>query len=145
LLGTSPSQPGRMGRSGCRSTLGGTSRARQAMSGIKAWLDSSAARRAVVIGMLIYFLWAGWLTARQSSLVPCQARYAEAQARSTAQRAAAASEDRAALDKMVDAFVSATSPGDGRTALLQYQATRKAADDKRARNPFPAPPSKFCS
>lgn len=112
---------------------------------IKQWLDSQAASRAVIIGMLGYFIWAGWLTLQNAHIVSCQAKYAEAQARSTQGRSQANTDNWAAVDDMVAGVTNAKSPADSRAALLKYLAARKAADEKRAANPLPDPPSQFCN
>lgn len=114
------------------------------MIAIRTWLDSRAASRLVQILVVISLMIGLYVTVQQRDLAQCQVRYAEAAATSQAQRAQAAGEDRAAMDAMVTGVVNAKTPGEPRRALLTYLAARKAADERRARNPAPEPPSKYC-
>lgn len=108
------------------------------------WLGASRPEIVTRVGLGLMLAALIWTVRADQIEDACLERYAEASARGTVQRAQAAAEDRAALDKMVDAVINAKSAGDSRAALLAYQETRRAADKLRAEHPVPPPPSQVC-
>jgi hypothetical protein len=110
-----------------------------------AFLDSDPLSRAIKLAVIVLLLGVVWLTSEQRQLAQCQINYAEKSARATEQRAQAAEEDRKTLDRMVDAVANATTRDAPKAALVSYLNSRAAADQKRADNPLPAPPSQFCN
>lgn len=74
----------------------------------------------------------------------CQSRVNEHLILSQNARAAAAEQDRRAIDSLVNAVAEAQSPATIRQALDSYRKARTETDLDRARNPLPAPPSETC-
>lgn len=114
-------------------------------SRLVAFLDSDPLTRGLKLIVILIMGGMLWLTAQQRELAQCQINYAEKSARATEQRAQAAEEDRKTLDRMVDAVANATTRDAPKAALVGYLNSRAAADQKRANNPLPAPPSQFCN
>lgn len=113
---------------------------------LRDWLDSDSARRVVFIAMIVYFVWAAWLTQQTSHIVDCQARYAEKVSAVAMAHDAAAAEDRKATDQMIKAIVKIRDSGstDTTPALKQYLLVRDATDKERWKHPLPEAPSTFC-
>lgn len=106
------------------------------------WLASPRAEAAWKLMALVALLLSIGIGARQLQMTACQARYAEISNASQAGRAAAATADREALDRLLQ--VVAKTPDRTIDAVREYNATRAAADAQRARNPVPPPPSGAC-
>jgi hypothetical protein len=59
-------------------------------------------------------------------------------------RTAAATQDRDAMDQLVEGAATARSAADTRAALDRYRTTRATADAARNRKPLPEPPARRC-
>lgn len=107
-----------------------------------AWLDSRQAAAFVqVVAALALFL-SVWFSVEQYQLGRCQARYAEASNTSQRARAEAAQVDRLAQDELFRKV--AEHPETAIVAIRRYNASRAEADQRRAANPIPPPPSTKC-
>jgi hypothetical protein len=96
----------------------------------------------IILATVAVSMFMSWhSTAQLSDYVECQARWSQAYAQSAAQRAEAAADDRAALDRLVAAVAEATDRNQTRTALALYRQARATADQQRAENPPPEPPA----
>jgi hypothetical protein len=111
---------------------------------LRRWLGSTAADSLVRVLMIAILIGGIALAVKVERQSDCLTQYVEKSARGTEQRSKAAEEDRKAVDKVFDSFANAKSGADARTALAEYLATRKAADEKRRLNPAPPPPSELC-
>lgn len=94
----------------------------------------------ILAATLVALVMSWYASDRLRGYVACQAEWSRAYAVSTAARAAAAEDDRRALDNMIAAVTEATSPAETRRALVIYQQSRAEADDARAHNPLPQLP-----
>ncbi len=119
----------------------------------RAWrlLDSQAVTRTIQLVAIASLLLALLVGLRQFQLADCLATYSDDNARSSAQRIAAAEQDRKALDEMIAQVAGARSapPSEaGRQvseAFDRYLQQRAEADAQRKRNPPPQPPSERCN
>jgi len=98
----------------------------------------------VMVASIFALLMAVYTSYRSAVYTHCQANVNEALVRAQTSRAAAAEQDRDAVDRLVTDVLNARSREDSRAALERYRATRAAADAERAKNPIPAPPSQTC-
>jgi hypothetical protein len=114
------------------------------------WLDSRAATRVIQVVAIVSLLLALFVGLRQYSLADCLSRYADDNAKASAQRLLAAEQDRKAWDDVISEVAAARSapPGEGgkrvAEAFDRYLQQRAEADEQRRRNPPPAPPSERC-
>lgn len=103
------------------------------------WLDQMSrgvAALSFATAVLVYY--------QQQGFMHCVADYNDAAAQVNQVRAAVVAENFAAVDQMVTDVTESTSGAATRAALERYKQTRRAADEKRAANPAPAPPSERC-
>lgn len=85
--------------------------------------------------------------AQRAEYAHCQAAVNDALIHSQQARAAAAEQDRQAMDDLVAGVLTASETRDPRAslaALRAYVTARAAADAQRAANPIPVPPSQTC-
>lgn len=106
------------------------------------WLDSRQAARTVWVVAVLTLAFCGVLAWKQYSLTGCQAKYAEASNASQRARAEAAELDRQAQDRLFQQI--AADPSKGIEVLREYNEARAVANDQRAKNPVPPPPSTNC-
>lgn len=116
----------------------------------KNWLDSPTMDRVFKVIALISLLAALFVGVRQYELTACLATYNEASNANTQLRAAAAAEEREALDQWISAVDEAVSlpSTQSRVALGaafdEFREARARIEGKREVMPIPAPPSQTC-
>lgn len=117
------------------------------------WLDSRGAFRVVQAAAAAALLLSILIGVKQYTLASCLADYNDRSARATGARAEAAERDRAAQDRLWQAVDDSMNPqkvapaqarDHVRAAFVQFLADRRAANEQRANNPPPAPPSQAC-
>lgn len=117
---------------------------------VKTWLTKPSIDLAIKVIAIVSLLLGLGVGTAQYRLSHCLARYNNAQAAATAQRAEAAQSTYDAIDKVIRAIaVVQTLPVTARqaavtTAFDTYLQSRAAADEQRKLNPNPAPPSESC-
>lgn len=118
-----------------------------------AWLDSRQAFRMVQIVALVALVLSVYVGVKQYRLASCLASYNDRSAKATAARTVAAERDRNAQDAMWQAFADAGDPQKvppaqasayAKAAFEKFLKDRAQANEQRAKNPLPAPPSQVC-
>jgi hypothetical protein len=107
-------------------------------------IRKSAVEWAVLAASVIALLLAGLSGYRSATYARCQAGVNEQLVKATNARAAAAEQDRDAMDQLVTDVSNAKTADDSRNALARYRQTRAKADQDRRDHPLPSPPSEHC-
>lgn len=116
----------------------------------KSWLDSEGVTRLFKVIAIMSLLASLFVGVKQYELTACLAQYNEASNANQQLRAAAAAEEREALDGLISSIDDARSKSaaDGRQALDRafddYRETRARIEGKREVAPIPGPPSQTC-
>jgi hypothetical protein len=116
----------------------------------KNWLDNPAMDRVFKVIAVVSLLSALFVGVKQYELTACLATYNDASNANSQMRAAAAAEEREALDTMISAIAEVqTVPAASRQAAVaaafqEYLRSRAYIDGKREVMPIPAPPSQTC-
>lgn len=122
-------------------------------SRVVVWLDSRSAFRAVQVMAALALFLSVFVGVKQYRLATCLADYNDRSAQATAARTEAAERDRAAQDRMWQAFADAGDPAKvppaqarkyAADAFQTFLKERAEANKRRAQNPLPAPPSEVC-
>ncbi|GAA2360764.1 hypothetical protein Cme02nite_38060 [Catellatospora methionotrophica] len=104
----------------------------------------------VVVGVLVALVWSMTNMAALQRLTECQARYNESSNANQQLRAAAAAEERVALDELISSIDEARSAPAANAqvalnlAFRTYAEERARIDGKREVMPIPPPPSQTC-
>lgn len=112
------------------------------LRGFWAWLDTRGANRLVQALALLAVASVVFLYIRDRQQADCIARYNEANAQVSRERAEATNSDWAALDELVSAVADGR---DGRQAAKDFQANRTVTLKQRADHQLVPPPSDYCS
>jgi hypothetical protein len=116
----------------------------------KNWLDSENVTRLFKVIAILSLLASLFVGVKQYELTSCLAGYNDASNANSKARAAAAAEEREALDTMISAIAEAQSvPAMSRQTAVkqafdQYLRSRAYIDGKREVLPLPEPPSQTC-
>lgn len=116
----------------------------------KSWLDNPSMDRVFKVIAVLSLMASLFVGVRQYSLTACLAEYNEASNANQQLRAAAAAEERDALDDLIAAIDEARSvPAVNARAALDiafddYRETRARIEGKREVSPIPGPPSQTC-
>lgn len=123
------------------------------MTSVKQIMSSAVVDVTVKVAAVASLVLAIVVGVRQYELASCLADYNNAAAAATSARSAAADQDRQAEDAMWQAFADASDPKKVPPAQAQkyamdafnrFLASRRSAQDQRAHNPLPRPPSQTC-